>query len=86
VITASAVKMPDGQIFVGRRHKDAYLAAQTILKSDKPLSGEEGFITSALDFINRREAYRYARKNGQFRRRDTGNHYAGKELFSEDLW
>jgi hypothetical protein len=51
-----------------------------------PVRGEEGFITTSLEFLNRKEAYKYAKKTGQLRRRDTGNHYAGKELYSEDLW
>jgi hypothetical protein len=85
MIIASAIKTEAG-VFVGIRHSEAI---QQALKMRKFLPGEhftEGFITSALDFIDRREAYRYAKKNGQFRRRDTGNHYAGKELYSEDLW
>jgi hypothetical protein len=77
--------MADGRVFVGKRHKDAYLAALSILQSGR-VGGEEGFITTSLEFLNRAEAYKYAKKTKQFRRRDTGNHYAGKELYSEDLW
>jgi hypothetical protein len=84
VIAASAIRLPDGRIFAGKRHTDAYLAAQTILTSTGPLCGEDGFITSALEFLNRGEAYKYAKKSEQFRRGDTGFHK--KELYSEDLW
>jgi hypothetical protein len=86
VIIASAIKLPDGQIFVGKRHSDAYLSAQRILKSARALCGEDGFLTSKLEFLNRKEAYKYAKKTGQFNRKDTGSHYNEKELYSEDLW
>jgi hypothetical protein len=84
MIIASAVKLPDGQIFTGKRHGNAYKLAQDLLKSGKPLCGEDGFLTSGLIFLDRKEAYKYAKKTRQFNRHDTGYH--GKELFSEDLW
>jgi hypothetical protein len=84
MIIASAVKLPDGQIFTGKRHVDAYKLAQDLLKSGKPLCGEDGFLTSSLMFLDRKAAYKYAKKTGQFKRLDTGGHL--KALFSEDLW
>jgi hypothetical protein len=84
MIIASAVKLPDGQIFTGKRHADAYKLAQDLLKSGKSLCGEDGFLTSNLVFLDRKAAYKYAKKTGQFNRCDTG--YQGKDLFSEDLW
>jgi hypothetical protein len=83
MIIASAVKLPDGQVFIGKRHADAYRLAQDLLKSGKPFCGEDGFLTSNLVFLDRKEAYTYAKKTGQFNRRDTGYH--GKDLFLEDL-
>jgi hypothetical protein len=83
MIIASAVKLPDGQVFIGKRYADAYRLAQDLLKSGKPLCGGEGFLTSGLIFLNRKEAYTYAKKTEQFNHHDTGCH--GKDLFSEDL-
>jgi hypothetical protein len=62
VIIASAVKLPDGQIFTGKRHGDAYKLARDLLKSGRPLCGEDGFLTSGLIFLDRKEVYKYARE------------------------
>ncbi|MEG1233857.1 MAG: hypothetical protein RSE18_08460 [Acinetobacter sp.] len=42
----------------------------------------EGFITSELNFLNRREAMVFAKQNGQIKDDTFQEH----ELFSEDLW
>lgn len=83
-ITASAVKLKNGMVFVGKRHGDAMRHARNILDSDiKNLIIDDGFITSDLRFLNRFEAYKLAKENGQFRR----DYVCGlEELFSEDLW
>jgi hypothetical protein len=87
MIIASAIKLADGQIFLGKRHGDAIFAAHKILGLDHVSFVEDGFLTSGFQFLDRKEAYKYAKKTGQFKRMDTGNHvYRGKELFSEDLW
>ncbi len=86
MIIASAIKLNDGQIFVGKTHNAAiYNASVTLCLHGMP-EMEQGFLTSKLEFLSRKEAYIYAKKTKQFKRRDTGNHYNGKELFSEDLW
>jgi hypothetical protein len=87
MIIASAIKLPDGQIFVGKRHGDAGCAAYKILGIEKVSYSDTGFLTSNLEYLDRKAAYKYAKKTGQFKRKDTGNHgYNGKELYSEDLW
>ena len=87
MIVASAIRLEDGQIFVGKRHSDALHVAGEILGICGVSVFEDGFITSNLEFLNRKEAYRLAKNNGQLNRKDTGDHrYKGKQLFSEDLW
>jgi len=90
MIIASAIKI-DGHVFVGKRHGDAGLAAMKILGINKVHYHDDGFITSGLKFLNRKEAYFYAKEHGQFKREELAN-LAGccptslQELFSEDLW
>jgi hypothetical protein len=86
-IIASAVKYTNGQIYVGKRHTDAQMNALAIMGVDnheKEKVIDDGFVTTALRFINRNEAYILAKNNGQLKRGETG--YQGDELFSEDLW
>jgi hypothetical protein len=95
MIIASAVRLPDGQVFVGRRHGDAGRQAVELLGLDRVSYSDDGFITSGLRFLNREEALVYAKEHGQFRRYELWhnkdengnfNGYDGDELFSEDLW
>lgn len=44
----------------------------------------QGFLDDAETFLNRREAFVLAQKNGQLKRGSDG--YQGDQLFSEDLW
>lgn len=53
---------------------------------EPPVVGEEGFLTSAGRFVNRKEALVLARAAGQLRRRKQPGDYDGDELFSEDVW
>jgi hypothetical protein len=84
VIIASAIKLPDGKIFVGQRHSDAGCVAMKVLNLGGGFYYDSGFLTSDLQFLTRKEAYKLAKKNGQFKRGDTGFH--DRELYSEDLW
>jgi hypothetical protein len=94
MIIASAVRLPDGQVFVGKRHGDAGRQAIDILGLGRVSYSDDGFITSGLRFLNRKEALVYAKEHGQFKRYElcnkdeNGNFYGydGDELFSEDLW
>ena len=90
-IIASAIMM-DGHIFVGKRHGDAGKNYMDITGADKCHYRNDGFITSKLRFIDRKEAFILAKQNGQFKREELGR-LAGctnptllEELFSEDLW
>jgi hypothetical protein len=85
VIVASAIRLPDdGRVFVGKRHGDAGHIALEMLGLEPGFYYDSGFLTSDLQFLTRKEAYKLAKKNGQFKRGDTGFH--SKELYSEDLW
>lgn len=91
-IIASGIQLKTGQIFVGKRHTDAQRNAIKILGKDNLEIDRDGFITTLLRFVDRKEAYLIAKSNGQFKRneiqKDCGikNGYDGKELYSEDLW
>jgi hypothetical protein len=63
-----------------------------IIGLDKVNYRDDGFITSDLKFLNRKEALIYAKEHGQFKRKELGrlarntNPAILEELFSEDLW
>jgi hypothetical protein len=95
IIIASAIQLANGQVFVGKRHSNAQENAMNILGEDNYFNDRvlgDGFVTSLPRFIDRKEAYILARKNGQFKREENykacriKNGYDGEELFSEDLW
>jgi hypothetical protein len=46
----------------------------------------QGFLDIHDRFLDRREAYIYAKKMGQIARKPGITNYQGDELFSEDLW
>lgn len=84
MIIASAIKLTDGRVFVGKRHGDCYSNYKLITKSDKPdgrtLNAFQGFINDRLEFLLRDEAYHEALACGQIE--DSGIEL----LYSEDLW
>jgi hypothetical protein len=94
-IIASAIQLENGQIYVGKRHSDAQKNALKILGEEiysKSKIVKEGFITTLLRFVNRKEAYLIAKEHNQFKREEiqkvcgVENGYDGEELYSEDLW
>ena len=46
----------------------------------------QGFLDDQGNFLDRREAFIYAKNIGQLRPVIYPNQYSGKQLFSEDLW
>jgi hypothetical protein len=84
VIIASAIRLPNGSFFVGKRHGDCYLNMKKILHLDKPnettVKSEQGFINHKLQFLTREEAYMEAVENKQCEKKS----YCW--LASEDLW
>lgn len=98
MIIASAVKLKDGRVYIGKRHGDCYGQIKSLGMS-KELCKEstQGFITDTLKFLNREEAYYHAYSEGQCEMQEPfeANFCEGLErdienwkacLFSEDLW
>jgi len=88
MIIASAIKLTDGRVFVGKRHVDCFanvIALHTKMGMDEEdarrlhFNCMQGFITEYLVFMNRETAVEEARACGQ---------YSGESnlLLSEDLW
>jgi hypothetical protein len=96
MIVAAAIKLRDGRIFVGKRHADAIRNAMLIfgirVADSRLFDMTDGFLTDDLRFLNREEAFVYAKETGQFRREELAeaagikSGYNGTELFSEDIW
>lgn len=95
MIIASAIRLINGETYIGKRHGDCFRNFRDIHKlanskaSDDDLkrmcSGcEQGFITSSLLFLKRMEAYDYARKTNQCG--ELFSDIDNIELLSEDLW
>jgi hypothetical protein len=98
-IIASAVRvMYDGlysPIFLGKRHSDALKKLRFYFPNEIVIT-EEGFVTTDLEFLNRKEALIFAKEHGQFKREELWFKahpnekefigYNGGELYSEDLW
>lgn len=72
----------------GKRHHDviAMMREQNVGLSDIGLA-TQGFATTHRAFVSRREAFKLAKANGQFKRpTPTATSYNGDELYTEDLW
>ncbi len=74
MIVASAIKIKDGRVFVGKRHGDCFYNMLSILNMDAANVTEvdslltdntTGFITDKLEFLGREDAYYEAFKHGQ---------------------
>lgn len=59
-IVCAAVRASDGKIVKGYRHVDAIRALQEMLgyENEYPHEDDQGFVTSADRFLDRKEAYR----------------------------
>jgi hypothetical protein len=79
-IIKSAVKH-NGVVYVGKRHSDAIKSAYT-LTGHRPITSEQGFLTSDGKFVTRTEGAKIALKAKQI----TSLRFGKTELFSEDLW
>ena len=82
----------DGTIVCGRRHKDCYLTAESLLKKhvhvQKPQFTDrenQGFMTSTGRFVTRAEAFKIAKANDQIIHKMFDNDSEGS-LTSEDLY
>jgi len=100
MIIASAIRTPDGSVFVGKRHGDCYKNMKIILGMSEPdersVRATQGFINDKLEFLTRTEAYYEAFSCGQCKERVyidlgiEGLHIPKEDwkpwLASEDLW
>lgn len=93
MIVASAIRLENGSVYVGKRHSDCFrniieinTKAGTSYDDSRKFhfNCEQGFLTDSLMFLTRSEAYNEARKYGQCKEifSDTDN----IELLSENLW
>ena len=90
MIIASAIRTKDGVMFVGKRHGNCFLNADSILRSVNILAPEakemlknceQGFLTDTGNFLSRELAYEHAQKVKQI---DVMR--ISHVLTSEDLW
>ncbi len=70
-----------GKMYVGRRHHEI-IHNIFIATGDRPITGEQGFVTSEGKFVSRVEAAQIALKANQIAELK----YHSTELFSEDLY
>ena len=97
MIVASAVRLTNGSVFVGKRHGDCYQMIKHITADKESCKDSmQGFITDKLEFLDREDAYFEAFACGQCKEQDykpspARGLFIPKELwhpvlFSEDLW
>ena len=84
-IHCAAIRLNDGSIFTGKRHRQALDAAHAI-EPDRLLvnRAEHGFVTEEGQFLNRMDAMDLVLRTGQVQEEDLCNPRYG--LFSEDLY
>ena len=92
MIIASAIKLTDGRVFVGKRHGDCFKNLMDIYISTGMEHEEarklhfnctQGFITDSLVFLDRKQAYFEACKCDQFKNKEVP---PTAYLISEDIW
>jgi len=84
-VKCAAIRLNDGRIFTGKRHRQALDAAHAI-EPDRLLvnRAEHGFVTEEGQFLNRMDAMDLVLRTGQVQEEDLCNPRYG--LFSEDLY
>lgn len=79
-IVAAAI-LQDGVVYTGTRH--AFIIRDIVLMTGtKPITGQQGFVTSTGQFVSREIAGEIAMRSGQV----THLKYQRTQLFSEELW
>ena len=98
MIIASAVKLSNGKVYIGKRHGDCYQQIKSLgLSKELCRKSTQGFITDDLMFLNREDGYYHAYENKQCDKQEPfeanfceGLYRPIEEwracLFSEDLW
>jgi hypothetical protein len=65
-VQMAALRMPDGRVFSGTTHADAYeVARETLGRSVSDAVFEDGFLTGQDEFLGRQEAYKRGVELGQ---------------------
>ena len=84
-VHSAAVRLEDGRIFAGLRHRHAYDAGHAVVDDRLYVNkAEEGFLTEGGQFLNRMEAMELVLRTGQVKEEDLCDKKHG--LFSEDLY
>lgn len=92
IVICAAIRASDGYVVRGHRHAHALWALQMIpaYKKERPHGLDQGFITSRNRYVGRKEGYRLQKAAGIKSALEgtpyAGSAYAGKELYSEDLY
>lgn len=91
IIAAAIWYKPSNEVFFvdipGRHHNVLQGMKQHIPDMGRKWDQEvQGFITIDMQFVTRKQAYKIAKANGQFKRDTSPGRYNGDELYSEDLW
>ncbi len=86
MIIASAIKLKDGRVFVGKRHGSCLrFMKDNGLERENAIGCIQGFITDRLVFLNREEAYYEALSCDQCEVKEYPEEKS-PILISEDLW
>ena len=94
MIIASAIKLKDERVFVGKRHGDCFhnmLQIMSLEDINSPLIANLidgctcGFITDSLVFLNRKDAYIEAYKCGQCKEQVAPDKKREEELYKIGL-
>lgn len=80
MIKEAAIKFK-GKIYTGKRHCDCIMKAGKDTKT-RPINGEQGFLTTKGDFVDREEAAIIALESGQIKELK----FHKTMLYSEDLY
>lgn len=66
MIIASAVKLKNKKVYIGKRHGDCYAQIKSLgMSTEVCHNSTQGFITDELKFLNREDAYYHAYNEGQ---------------------
>ena len=78
MIIAPAIRTKDGKVYAGRNSHSELL----VLYRKEFWDSEQGFITDKLEFVDRKEALKIAKKENS----NLNKLVDTDELYSEDLW
>lgn len=80
-VDTAAIRTPDGKVYTGNSHFEAFERVPEYLREDNRWTPEEGFVTNEGRFVDRGEAFNIANRSRQIDDTITGQ----DKLTSEDL-